>query len=145
MNIVTQGNWSVSCTTGDGIQGAILSVLLPKIAGRDLPVDKRLRGFGHGRTFASSEAAFQFALEHGYLQQYFTAPELRAQRKESAKKQRFAVVSGSGPYGGYDHSHGDFATHALAKEHLVSLAADATLRVIRTAVAKAPTQHNLFS
>jgi hypothetical protein len=33
-----------------------------------------------GMEFSSSEAARQYALEHGYLQPYFTSPALRARR-----------------------------------------------------------------
>lgn len=36
---------------------------------------------GDGLEFPSSEAASAYALEHGYTQQYFTSPELRARRK----------------------------------------------------------------
>lgn len=144
MNAVTQGEWSVSCTTGHGIEGAILSVVLPRIAGRELPADKWLRGFGDGRAFPSSDAAFQFAFEHGYLKEYFTSPDLRADRKKRAKDQRFVVVSGKAQFDSYTQCHGDFATHALARDHMSTLTPDPTLRVIRTCFPKVYTQPNLF-
>ncbi len=81
---VTQGEWGVSCSTGSGINGAILNVYRARFNGRELPYDKWMKGFGDGKTFPTTEAASQWAFDHGYLQLYFTAPDLRARRKATA-------------------------------------------------------------
>ena len=62
---VTNGPWSVSCTTGTDIQGAILRVAR-HIGQRIYPGD------ADGRLFASSDVAFQFAFERGYTKQFVT-------------------------------------------------------------------------
>jgi hypothetical protein len=75
VKLVTSPGWSVSCTTGTGISGAILSVYryFPQMRnslgghGRSVPGDH------HGRVFPSSAAANAFALKHGYLQEFRTA------------------------------------------------------------------------
>jgi hypothetical protein len=85
---VTQGDWGVSCTTGTGIKGAILNVSRSRIAGVSLPVSKWFRGFGDGRLFDSTESAYQFAYDHGYIQLYYTAPGLRQARKDRATRMR---------------------------------------------------------
>lgn len=117
---VTQGDWGVSCQTGTGINGAILSVYRPRISGKDLPVDKWFRGFGDGRLFPSSDAAYQFAFDHGYLRLFFY-PELRARRKARAKDQKFLVVSGRASFAGYAEEHGFSDTFATAKAMVDSL------------------------
>jgi len=78
--VVTWGDWMVSKHTGDSIDGAILHVRRLRIHGKNLPFDKPLRGNGDGRLFPSNEAADQWAYDHGYLQLYFTAPDLRMRR-----------------------------------------------------------------
>ena len=80
---VTYGDWGVSCTTGSGINGAILNLYRARIAGQDIPVSKWLKGFGDGRLFPDMEAAQQWAFDHGYTQIYYTHPDLRAKRKAS--------------------------------------------------------------
>ena len=82
---VTQGEWGVSSTTGHGIKGAILSLYRARFNGRELPYDRWMHGFGDGELFPSTEAAYQWAFDHGYLQLYFTAPDLRARRKAMAE------------------------------------------------------------
>ena len=72
MNTVTWGGWNVSVTTGYGITGAVLGVFRPVVGGRKMtgPITryKPLKGEGDRRQFESSDAAFAWALEHGYLQ-----------------------------------------------------------------------------
>jgi hypothetical protein len=77
---VTYGDWSVSCMTGTGIEGAILNVSRHRIRGVELTWNRLVSGFGDGRLFPSTEDAMQFAYDHGYLQLYFTHPDLRAKR-----------------------------------------------------------------
>jgi hypothetical protein len=86
--IVTQGDWGVSCTTGSGINGAILHVYRSHIGATNLPFDKWFHGFGDGRLFETEAMAWQFAYDHGYLQLYFTSPELRQRRKQQARDPR---------------------------------------------------------
>lgn len=81
---VTQGEWGVSCSTGTGIKGAILHVYRARFAGRELKYDQWMKGYGDGMSFPSTEAASQWAFDHGYLQLYFTDPDLRARRKALA-------------------------------------------------------------
>jgi hypothetical protein len=78
--LVTQNDWAVSKTTGDGIDGAILHLHRSRIHGKELPWGRWMRGNGDGRLFPSREAADQWAYDHGYLQLFFTAPELRMSR-----------------------------------------------------------------
>ena len=68
MTAVTRDDWSVSYTTGDGVNGAILNVVR-WVDPRDL-TSKRLRGDHDKRQFPSVAAASTFALERGYLQVY---------------------------------------------------------------------------
>ena len=68
-----------------------LNVYRSRIAGKDLPVSKWMRGFGDGRIFPSYDAAFQFAFDHGYTMLYFTEPDLRAKRKRSGRRSHLAV------------------------------------------------------
>lgn len=117
---VTQGDWSVGCMTGHGIKGAQLNVFRSRVHGKSLPVDKWMRGWGDGQLFPSTDAAMQWAFDHGYLRLFFY-PELRARRKERAKDQRFIVVSGHGPYGGYEDSHGHWERHSTAAAMVASL------------------------
>ena len=98
--------FSVSRTTGDGIDGAILNVRrcrwLPaeqaarfqaRGTGLSMVVPRELDGRvqvifpmpDDGRPFASREEAEQFCLERGYTAEYFTSPDLRARRIETAK------------------------------------------------------------
>jgi hypothetical protein len=81
---VTQGDWGVSCSTGTGINGAILHLYRSRIGSHELKYDQWMRGFGDGKLFPSTEDASQWAFDHGYLQLYFTDPDLRARRKASA-------------------------------------------------------------
>lgn len=94
---VTQGDWSVSCTTGTGITGAILNVSRHRLGGRELTWKRIMHGFGNGRLFPSTEAASQFAFDHGYTQLYFTHPTLRARRKASP----FAIFTPAGNHSEY--------------------------------------------
>ena len=70
----TQGPWGVACKSGDGINGAILSVYRvytnPKKIGT-LEHTKYAYGEGEGKEFPTTEAAYAWALEHGYLQKFF--------------------------------------------------------------------------
>ena len=70
VDLVTQGAWSVSAMTGDGIKGARLSVF--REFGR-----RFLRGDGNGLLFPSVDAAMAWALEHGYLQRFYRGPWCR--------------------------------------------------------------------
>lgn len=74
MTTVTNEGWNVSTTTGSGIDGAILSVFKIKRNGRFQ------YGDANGKQFPSSDAAFQYALDKGYLQQFVT-PWCRKCRK----------------------------------------------------------------
>jgi hypothetical protein len=84
--LVTQGDWGVSKTTGAHINGAILHLYRSRIHGKNLPVGKWMHGNGNGRLFPSMEAADQWAFDHGYLQRYFTHPDLRQRRLESRSR-----------------------------------------------------------
>lgn len=86
---VTWGRWCVSTCSPpmNAEKGASLSVFILRGSGRlDLPLSqggsKFQYGEGHGKLFNSSDEAFAWALERGYLQRYYTAPELRKLRKE---------------------------------------------------------------
>ena len=66
---VTNGKWSVSYTSGYGIQGVILNVYqFPLGMHKSKPMRK---GDGYGKQFANTEAAQAWAFEHGYLKRYF--------------------------------------------------------------------------
>jgi hypothetical protein len=78
---VTWGDWCVSTRTGDGIDGAILSVFRHHIHGKALAPCQWAYGYGDGRLFPDTESATQWAFDHGYLQLYFIASDLRARRK----------------------------------------------------------------
>jgi len=71
MKTVTRDGWGVSCTTGGSIDGAELHVykLRPR-GGRECALHQH--GDGYGRRFESSDAAFRWAYEHGYLQAFVT-------------------------------------------------------------------------
>lgn len=76
----SQPGTSVSCTTGAGINGAILHVsrhyptLRNQWGGRGVskPLDC------DGMHFATCEAAHKFARERGYTREFFTPADLRA-------------------------------------------------------------------
>lgn len=61
---VASPGWSVSTTTSDRTIGAVLNVSRAS--------DMRRRGDGDGRLFPTSDAAFTWALEHGYTQVHVT-------------------------------------------------------------------------
>lgn len=67
--LVTQGSWGVSFTTGDGMDGAVLNVYRFPRGGTSGPI---LKGDGDGRLFASVAHAKVWAFEHGYLVPHFT-------------------------------------------------------------------------
>jgi hypothetical protein len=83
---VTQGEWGVGFTTGDGIEGVHLSVYRFRVNGKELRGGLMLRGDGYGRMFPDMESARQWAFDHGYTQLYFSHPDLRARRKASATR-----------------------------------------------------------
>jgi hypothetical protein len=60
---VTQGDWCVSVETSSAYAGATL-----RVHKRDWFKGQPRRGEGYGRHFSSSEAAWAFALEHGYIE-----------------------------------------------------------------------------
>lgn len=74
---VTNDTHSVSLTTGTGIEGAILNVARHVRFGDRYVIQHASH---NGLLFASSDEAWQFALERGYIVEYFTSPELRARR-----------------------------------------------------------------
>lgn len=63
---VARDGWSVSTTTGSGIEGAVLHV-------RKRRGDRMPGGDHDGRIFPSSDAAFAWAFEHGYTEVFRTA------------------------------------------------------------------------
>ena len=70
---VTQGNWGVSVTTGGNIMGAVLHVyqwVKRGANGEIMPDSKMRRGDAYGKVFDTTEQAYAFALEHGYLQEF---------------------------------------------------------------------------
>lgn len=67
---VTRDNWSVSCTTGSDIKGAVLNVGKHYLLSSEYKIR---RGDGDGRLFPNSDAAWAFALERGYTQQFVTS------------------------------------------------------------------------
>ena len=93
---VTQGDWGVSCSTGDSIKGAILHLYRSRIGDHELKYDQWMRGFGDGKIFPTTEAASQWAFDHGYLQLYFTAPDLRARRKSDSLRNHVVPASSAG-------------------------------------------------
>ena len=74
---VTQGAWCVSTETGTGIDGAILKVFIlrenmPTRIARGVTMTCRFqRGDADGKRFPSVEAAFAYALDHGYCQKFY--------------------------------------------------------------------------
>ena len=86
---VTHDDWSVSCTTGHGIVGAILNVHRHRINGRVLNWKQTMNGVGNGTLFPSTEAARQWAFDHGYTKLYFTHADLRIRRKAEAYRYTF--------------------------------------------------------
>lgn len=94
---VTQGKWSVSCTTGSGINGATLNVAILR---DKLPSGWKIqRGNCDGMHFASSDAAFKYAFEHGYLQRYYAGVACLKCR---------TVHTFLGHRSGFCHVHGEF-------------------------------------
>lgn len=93
--LVTHGDWAVSVQTGDGIDGAILHLHRSRIHGKALSYGRWMRGNGDRKLFPSKEVAWQWAFDHGYLQLYFTAPDLRMRRLLSRSNQptRFRVTA----------------------------------------------------
>lgn len=96
---VTTEGFGVSKTTGTGIDGAILHVTRirwtenEQLARRHLYLSRRESDGKHsfmvhcshdGMAFADNDTATRFAVERGYLQRYFTSPDLRARRVERA-------------------------------------------------------------
>jgi hypothetical protein len=66
MTLVTKGDWGVSYTTGDGIDGCLLNVSrFP-----DRSDWTNIEYAEKGRPFASIEEASAYALANGYLQEY---------------------------------------------------------------------------
>lgn len=64
MTTVTQGDWSVSVTTGTDIVGARLNVCrFPNGLGGRI-----VNGEADGKSFPDSDSAWAYALEHGYTQ-----------------------------------------------------------------------------
>ena len=76
MRTVTQDYTAVSTTFGGDIPGAVLNLRRTRLAGR--PVFTRMSD--DGRLFPDTDSAMRFARDRGYLQDYFTSPELRARR-----------------------------------------------------------------
>lgn len=78
---VTRDGWGVSCTTGSGIEGAILKVYkhhkrpggLRYRDGAPIPFSGIIfqQGDAYGLRFPSADAAWAYALEHGYLQPFY--------------------------------------------------------------------------
>ena len=89
--VVTWGDWCVSYHTGHGIDGAILNVFRHRIAGKYLGSRQWAHGYGNDRLFPDTESAKHWAFDHGYLQLYFTAPDLRARRKERAHNPKYTA------------------------------------------------------
>lgn len=98
---VTQGRWSVSVTTGTGIEGAILNVARHFEPGRD-GVSRYIiaKGDADGMLFASSDEARAFAFERGYTQPYVSAWCDRC-------RVRHTTICGKGR-SGFCHKHGVF-------------------------------------
>lgn len=85
-----QPGTSVSVTTGSAMDDAILSVSRYY---KDLPNEMGGRGRfkrmdADGRHFPTSQAAWDFALDHGYIRPYFTSASLRAARVLRAEDPR---------------------------------------------------------
>ena len=91
MTTVTAGGWSVSTMTGWGIDGAILHVYKHKdrpsgwkydAEGRKIPCSNTVfqNGEGYGRQFKSSDEAFAWAFQHGYLEHYYSRTWCRQHR-----------------------------------------------------------------
>lgn len=81
---VRYDNISVSCTTGSGIEGAILNVIHHYPGLRDVKTGfntKMKAADCNGMRFADRDVAMAFAYERGYLKPYFTQPEMRTSRK----------------------------------------------------------------
>ena len=84
--LVTWGDWCVSYEQHDSLDGpCILHTFRTRIHGVSLKASKWPKGAGYGQTFPSVQAASQFALERGYLQEYFPSAALRASRKARLK------------------------------------------------------------
>ena len=69
MKTVTQGDWNVSVMTEGNRPGARLSVFK---SNRSTSKTMFARGDHDGRVFPTSEEAFSFALDRGYLQIFRT-------------------------------------------------------------------------
>lgn len=88
---VTNFGWSVSNTTGSGIDGAILNVY----KNRGLKVVKGYQacwlqnGELNGKHFKSSEAASEAAAAHGYTKTYFSRPTSFINLRLSPATRRF--------------------------------------------------------
>lgn len=80
MKTCTQGNWSVSTTSGGDLKGFRLNVT------RFFDGYKMRDGDYDGRIFPSREAVDAFALEHGYTERYY--------RRRSVLISTFAHMSG---------------------------------------------------
>lgn len=92
---VTQGKWSVSVTTGGLIEGAVLNVTR-----HDRKTTKSYWGKGDadGRQFATSDEAWQYAYEHGYVVEYRPGAwckHCRIQHTIGNKKTSFCAETGT--------------------------------------------------
>ena len=74
MKTVTQDNWGVSTMSGDGLPKVILQVyrtyLFPERIGTR-EYTKIALGDANGKSFDTTDQAFAYALERGYLKPYY--------------------------------------------------------------------------
>jgi hypothetical protein len=91
---VVHDDFSVSCHTGSNIKGAILHVRRHRIGGRELNWKQTMSGLGNERLFPSTDAAWQFAFDHGYTKLYFTHSDLRTKRLAAGKNYPYKGKTG---------------------------------------------------
>lgn|SRR5262245_36417644 len=97
MATTTRDGWGVSCMSGNGEHVLHVYKLRPK-DGREFALHQH--GDGDGRRFPSSDAAFAWALEHGYLQPYVVpwCRHCRVQHTFLRRKSGFCDVRGTFVY-----------------------------------------------
>ena len=104
---VTQGPWNVGTMTGSGIDGAILQVFR-------IVNNKIYRASCYGMQFPNTDAAFAYALERGYSQEYRRGwcPRCRKQHYFCGGR-TYTCAAHSYPYPGCEEAQASFDAQGI--------------------------------